>query len=365
MKYSSKFIISMLSTLFFACSSAKYISGKGLLLGKEISIDLDSGEAKEFLEDSEKMNALLKQYENVPLDNHLMAKIVKNHSFDSANIFLLSRLYGIKQNSISINSYYQYIMKLQQNSANENKLLLSKLHDYEILFVPGLAYKIDITTGADFSKQRNLLNKYGIKNSLIETGELGLADENANIIADKIKNSPSKKIILVSASKGGLEASIALGKLLDIHSSKKIHSWINVGGILQGTYVAEDHCNFPKSIIPIVLLKLKGVSSELIGDIQYIKRSSSFKFLTFNKEIKIIHYIGVPFRSQVKENIESNFKTLAALGPNDGLTTVTDSIAPPGIVIPEIGLDHYFKDIDIDKKTIALALLAVAADVPP
>ena len=42
------------------------------------------------------------------------------------------------------------------------------------------------------------------------------------------------------------------------------------------------------------------------------------------------------------------------MGPNDGLTTLTDELTSQGIVITELGLDHYYSDPRIDQKAIAL-----------
>jgi hypothetical protein len=47
------------------------------------------------------------------------------------------------------------------------------------------------------------------------------------------------------------------------------------------------------------------------------------------------------------------------LGPNDGSTLLADELVPGGIVVTNIGLDHYYKDPIIELKTIALAYVVL------
>jgi len=42
------------------------------------------------------------------------------------------------------------------------------------------------------------------------------------------------------------------------------------------------------------------------------------------------------------------------LGPNDGLTLLADELTEQGLVVTEVGLDHYFRAPDIDLRTVAL-----------
>lgn len=345
--------------IFISCQKKGFFKAKGTLLNESININLDSIEAKKYLEGDVKVITQLSKFNEYSLDNSLFRKIVSKYSIDLANLYLLKRVYSSSNHSIALDQYKKYLTILKGNDKVRINELVGRLANFHILFIPGLAYKLDTTTGADFSKQRKLLDSFRISNELIQTDELGFSDDNAKIIKNVVKSyNKNKKIILVSASKGGLETAIYLGNLKDKKEISKIYSWINVGGILKGTIISEEHCKFPKSVIPITLLNLKGKTSELIGDIHYNKRSISYNTLKFPKKIKIIHFQGLPFLAQVQPKIKDNYSILAKYGPNDGLTTITDSISPKGNIIIEIGLDHYFMDSDIDKKSIALSLLA-------
>lgn len=52
-------------------------------------------------------------------------------------------------------------------------------------------------------------------------------------------------------------------------------------------------------------------------------------------------------------------EAIRSLGPNDGLTLLADELIPGGVVVTDVGLDHYYKDPIIELKTIALAHVVI------
>ena len=291
------------------------------------------------------------------LDNQLLHKISQQYSLDVATIYALNRLYEIPQNKNAQDKYLSVIDSLEKNIP---LVKIEKLKSKYFLFVPGLAYKEDPSTGADLARQMRLFKLLGIKNKLIETGEYALAEQNAQIIADEIieTSKKCKDIVLVSVSKGSLETAIALGKLLGEEQLKSVSSWVSVGGILRGSPVADQYLKAPKSWLARFVLWSKGHSAEVVRDVSHQFRSVTFNSLNFPVHIKTIHFVGIPLTSQVHKRIKARYCSLQKnFGPNDGLTTITDALTMHGIVISELGLDHYFKDENIDIKTLALACL--------
>jgi triacylglycerol esterase/lipase EstA (alpha/beta hydrolase family) len=209
-----------------------------------------------------------------------------------------------------------------------------------------------------------LLTASGIANEMIVTDEWGLTDENANILANRLRvlSQQHEKIILVSASKGGLETAVALGKIMKPEETKSIKAWISVGGVLKGSPVADTYLCWPKCWIAEIGLWTKGKRINLIQDVSYKKRTEDFKQLQFPENIKIIHFIGAPLATQINKEIKSLYCSIIHLGPNDGLTPLADELTEKGIVITELGLDHHYRSPNIDKKTIALALVVAKID---
>jgi len=343
-----------------SCLPKTTISVDGFLFGKQFKTTVDNSLAKLMLTnplDSKVLN-LFTFYNSKSLDTKTLSEITKKYSADVATFYFLQKSYQDEDNKEAQDLYSTYFEK--QSSTNNNKEL-EELKEYLVVFVPGLAYKQDTTTGADFARQRRLLTSNGILNELIEIGEWDLADDNAKMIANRLKELSEiyKKIILVSASKGGLETAIALGKILKPEETKSIKSWINVGGILRGSPIADNYLKFPKRWFAELMLWTKGKKIDIVQDMSYKNRKESFSQLQFPQNIKVINFVGAPLATKIDKEIKSRYCSLINLGPNDGLTPLIDGTIERGIIVSEVGLDHYFRDTDIDKKTLALALVAV------
>jgi hypothetical protein len=64
--------------------------------------------------------------------------------------------------------------------------------------------------------------------------------------------------------------------------------------------------------------------------------------------------VGAPLSGQIAAYVQGRYDDLKSLGPNDGLTLLADELIDGGVVITDIGLDHYYLDPEIDLKTFAL-----------
>ncbi|MBI5856582.1 MAG: hypothetical protein HZB42_02930 [Sphingobacteriales bacterium] len=340
----------------------KYLQAKGIFLGREVELKVDSYLAKLLIENRSDPDKLKFEeiYNNKPLTNKLLLEISKRHSSDVAAIYALNRLYQLSENHIAQNKYNDIIKALENDlMVPELKLLKEKY----FLFVPGLGYKEDSTTGADFAKQRKLLDSLKIPNRLIETNEWGFVEENSLIIADSIRKASGKypDIVLVSASKGGLETAIVLGKIMKPDELKNVSAWVSVGGILRGTAIADQYLSAPKCWLAELLLRRRGKNISIVKDMSHKLRAPQFLSLSFPNHIKVFHYVGAPLKSQIQKRIKGRYRYLhSRFGPNDGLTSIMDEITPGGTVISEIGLDHYFIDKNIAIKTLALACLTLS-----
>jgi uncharacterized protein YkvS len=92
----------------------------------------------------------------------------------------------------------------------------------------------------------------------------------------------------------------------------------------------------------------------------YARRNRMFQSMRISPHIKVIHYVGVPLAFQVSSDIGGRFCDLLEYGPNDGLTPVSDELTSNGIIVADLGLDHYYRDPDIDKKTLTLARMTAS-----
>ena len=87
--------------------------------------------------------------------------------------------------------------------------------------------------------------------------------------------------------------------------------------------------------------------------------------LRLPEHIAVVNYVGIPLTGDVSSRVGFFYNSMRALGPNDGLTLITDPILPGTRTIVALGQDHFFADDpEIESKTIALTSLLswVAAD---
>lgn len=345
------------ASLFTGCDPGFQESNDDTLANKDFS-SIDAVFKRYYLATPDLFQSNFLHYNTRPLTNSLMSSIVNEYSIDIANLFFLSRTYSSGGKNIKAFKRYRELISSLEDKKNINAMI-EKVRPYHVIFIPGFGYKREKNTGADFSRQRALLDKYGISNELVITRELGLVEENAKRIEAYFRGrNYTKPLIIVSVSKGSLDFAEALGSGR-LNGLADIHAWVNVGGIMRGTYIANRHTSFPRSLVTSTLLRTEDAPDNLAENLEHQKRSRRLKELSFPTDIKVIHFVGVLFQDHVQEYVKDRFEYLKQYGPNDGLTTLVDAINPEGIVITEFGLDHYFRDSNIDIKTLALALLAV------
>jgi hypothetical protein len=328
------------------CLSDTNLFTRGVYFGWAIAGEVDSKEAKALVENQANTDSIFHVYDQKPLTTDLLHRVQRDYSYDVSVLYFLRRAYH--NNPVERRAFDSLLTGDSDD--------LGRLRKYTIVFVPGLGYRSDATTGADFARQRRLLSNQRIDNILIETDEWGLIDENASIIRNRIENLRGKPLILVSASKGGLEMLVALNGM----RAENVRAWINIGGILHGTPIADQYLTWPKSLFASLLILFKGGNKQMIEDIGYAKRNETFQSLRVSPHIKVIHYIGVPLAFQVSSEIKGRFCDLLEYGPNDGLTPVADELTSNGIIIAGLGLDHYYRDPEIDRKTLTLARMTAS-----
>lgn len=343
------------------CLPEESIPVDGFLFGRSFKTTVDHRLAKLMLTDPQDQSVVsfVNTYKDRPLNTATLAEITTEFSPDVATLYFLQRAYQETENKRAQDLYRQYFERqLSGDAAGE----LAELKKFHVVFVPGLAYLEDPTTGADLSRQRRLLTSYGITNELIKTGEWDLVEKNARLIADRLReiSKSQERILLVSASKGGLETAIAIGRILKPEETGGIKAWVSVGGILKGSPIADDYLTEPKCWLAQFMLWTRGKGINIVQDISYERRKLDFESLNIPKNIKTIHFVGAPLASKIGDEIKSRYCSLLKYGPNDGLTPLADEVTKNGMIVSEIGLDHYYRDPEIDKKTLALALAAVS-----
>jgi len=293
------------------------------------------------------------------LDRHLLRRLSKQYSVDFATIYFLRRV-----NRDPVNDRFQseFQATLAEIEAAGEEIRIHRAVDrYTVGFVPGYGYEIDTTTGADFARQRELMTRLGVDHFLFPSKEYGTVEENADIVADTIREygRTGRELILVSASKGGPEAALALGDRLAPEECAHVKGWISVGGLLRGTIVCDLLGRWYLWPLARFLFWYAEQPFVMLKNLSRGFRAPIMDALALPEHLLILHYVGAPTGGQIDDTVRYRYKLVLPHGPNDGLTLLTDELLDGGIVVTEPGLDHFFRAPDIDLRTLALAEIVI------
>ncbi len=286
--------------------------------------------------------------------------ISARHGTDLAALMLARALMEVPHNQRLQQELYAETAQLQQARAPP---ALAGAARYRMLFAPGWLYRSQPETGADFRQPRAVMDRLGLRHELIEAQEDGTIEANAELIAGAVTTRAQSRehIILVSASKAGPEAALALSRLHARKQAEVVAAWINIGGILRGSELADAALHPPLRWFVMVTraLGLKAWGLKSIESMNTLRSRARFDSLRLPPNTLIINYVALPLSGQVSATAQRGYKAMRAQGPNDGLTYALDAIAPGGLTLVGLGLDHYFLDPELDLKTAALARIVI------
>ena len=351
--------------MLFSCATAKpMLYSVDTIFHRQVVMgDADSEVAKYYIEQYRNgerqrpaLDAQLYELEaepGIPTAQRL-SEITQQYSPDFTAAYLAHKLIEDKRNAPMqqrFDDWYARLLGNEQQQLPPNGLNRS---DSAIIFVPGWYYITNPETGADFAAQRTMLDAQGVNNHLIEIDENGVVEENAELIFKALKEYTQqyRSIIVVSASKGCPETALALSKF--DKNTQQIQGWMNVGGVLKGSIMADKGSKWPWTWFTKYMV-IYGESLDGVKSLQTAKRSAVLDNITIPDAITVVNYVGVPMGSQVNPR-SLGYGMMKNIGPNDGSTYILDAMYPGGITLVEMGIDHYMDHPHIDTKTLALAL---------
>ena len=360
--------------LLVACTGAgERFRASGRINGHAIDSEVDSAIAEYYLERyltgqrgdgalDGAIAAALASYRDQPLSRDALQSLARRTSVDFATLYLIKRLSERPENAEIQLLFWRETERLARSgdiTATRISRCAPSASVPVVLFAPGWFYETQPETGGDFRKQRDLLESLDIDTQLIRTVDNGTVEENAAIIAAHIRDiaDSGRKIILVSASKGGPEAAHALGHVLGPAEASPVKAWINVGGILKGSPLADWAVEQPKKWLTRLWFALQGYDvSESVPSMTTMAAEERWRQETIPEHVLVVNFVGVPLSGDIVEGAELGYSVTKRVGPNDGLTPIIDEIAHGGVTVVQVGLDHYYRDPALDVKTVALAL---------
>ncbi len=224
------------------------------------------------------------------------------------------------------------------------------------LLVPGWLYRSDTSSGADLEAQARLLRAQGARVVRADTDENGTVAANAQRVVDAVRHAAagSERITLVSASKGGAEVALALSWLARAGESDAVHAWVNIGGTLRGTPLADLALSWPACWF-VQAAVLNDGSFDALRSVATAASAERAAALQRPAPVRVVNLIGIPLSGQVSPRATLGYRLLRGHGPNDGITALADALAPDASTIALPGVDHFFQRPDLDRHTLAVA----------
>jgi hypothetical protein len=253
---------------------------------------------------------------------------------------------------------------LQESATDaEQSLRRPGAFPYTVLFAPSWMYQDHPETGADFAHQRRLLDRLGIAHRLIASRQDASVEDNAAAIADAVRaaNREGKGLVVVSASKSGAEAALALSRVLAPDETAGVVAWINIVGALGGSPLADTALRPPTSWIARSVFWLRGWNWAGMVSMGTEASRERLRGARIPESIVVVNVVAVPLSGTVGSTVWWGYKLLRRHGPNDGAVLLADSVWPGGVNIVAIGPDHLFAPREDDAHGVAmLRAIAVA-----
>jgi hypothetical protein len=352
------------------CASYLKLPAHGYLANEPISTTVDSQLARYYLgntisgtmansESDNRVTDIERRFKARPLDWSTLKEISQETSPDFATLFFIKQSLSRDVNAKFQKAYLQEVDRIHSVTLHRTRVGLARdgLRRYKLLFIPGFHYLSDQSSGADFYNQRQLFRRLGLQVELAGTQEDGTIEANAAIIARLVRaeSKSSTQMILVSASKGGPETALALGKMLDPDETGSVRAWLSVGGLIQGTFLADHVMGWPKSWLARLVLSYSGIDPRSLSGMTTTASRERMKEIRLPRHIFVLQFVGAPLSGDIAKDVKHRYAELRKYGPNDGLTLLADELLPNGVTVIEPQLDHFYRDPEIDLKSLALA----------
>jgi hypothetical protein len=243
----------------------------------------------------------------------------------------------------------------------EESLRRSGAFPYTVIFVPAWLYRSRPQNGGDFARQRQLLDRLGIANKLVASVESASVEDNAEAVATAVREATGEgqSLILVSVSKSGPEVVLALSRLLAPAEATRIVGWLNAGGVLGGTPLADIALRPPASWVTRTFFWLGGRDPAGLASLATGRSRERLKAARLPDSIAVVNLVAVPVSGSVGPKLRFTYNLLRQHGPNDGAVLLADAVWPGGVNLVALGADHYFSLLQ--EEAYALALMRTMA----
>ena len=126
---------------------------------------------------------------------------------------------------------------------------------------------------------------------------------------------------------------------------------------MRGTFLADRVTTWPKSWIARSIFSLEKVDFRSLPGLTTRVSRPRMNSIRLSRRILVLEYVAAPLSGNIADDVRGRYTYLRKYGPNDGLTLLADELLPGGVTIIEPGLDHFYRDPEINLKSLAIANL--------
>ena len=350
---------------FLLVSACAGLPVRGMVGGQTIETRVDSEVARYYLANylagkrsdtslDERIDHVYQSVNGDLPDRSELKRLSDEFSVDFAALYLADQIDRAPVNRRFRSAYDQAYDYTRKALPGGQLALPATAADYEILFVPTYLYKRLRITGADMAAPREALQRVGFVCHFVETNDDGPVETNADLVMAAIRShaQSGRRLIIVSASKSGPEVALALTRLGSAETHH-VAAWINAVGALQGSPVADERLA-PE--LEFIVGKIDPAGRESITTARSRQRFNSFHL---PEQVLVVNYFGIPVSGSISFLARRGFLSMLKHGPNDGVVLLSDTIFPSGVILAELGSDHFLFKKDTDIKTVALAITVI------
>ncbi|MCA8982088.1 MAG: hypothetical protein H6831_16080 [Planctomycetes bacterium] len=351
---------SLLAAVLAGCAAIPEFPASGVVAGHEFRGPVDSALAQAFLVGAELPRELeglrqrVREREERPSSADL-AEWSRRYSPDVATLLLVEAVSADPRQAHASELYRRELEVLRRVGVPTP--LPEDRQDVGVLFVPGWFYRSHGTeTGSDFALQRAAIESLGIRTRFVPVDENGSVEENARAVAAAVRSVADHegRWIVVSASKSSPEVALALGSLLDARECAHVAAWLNIGGALRGSPLADRALRASRRWWVWLLFRFEGFDLDGLAGLRTESRRRCLESLEFPAHLTRVSYVGVPLSGNVSDLGRRGYRYLRTLAPNDGLVLLADAFLDGDHVLLEPGADHFFGHEEQQRRSRAL-----------